>query len=119
MDDNDSYLIAGTFGALAMGLTFYQVHMKPMIRFQRQSGLSLKKLNLTHAMKLDRLINVLNVSGISEGKKEELEETVSRLPLRVQTAFKEFKACYQHREEVAKALYRRPEVREYLNERED
>ncbi|MDO8564170.1 MAG: hypothetical protein Q7R87_04125 [Nanoarchaeota archaeon] len=119
MDDQSGYWMAGIGAAVVIGLSWYDTTIMPLQRFKRQSGLSLKELNLTHAMKLDRLINILDVSGARDNKRKELEETVRELPLGVQTTFNEFKGSYVPREEIAKTIYRRLEVRKYIGEKED
>lgn len=119
MNDKLSYWIAGIGTALAIGTTFYQVYIKPIRRFRRQSGLSLKDLDVAKAMTLDRVINVLDVSGAGDKKEEELQRILEGMPIKVQENIRPWMECYQPRDTVARTIYKQPEVRRYLSEKGD
>lgn len=119
MDNDLNYWLTGACLAFASGYAFYKIHVKPINRFRRQSELSLKDLNLSRAMNLDRLINVLDVSGAGDKKEKELQRMLEGMPIKVQCDIRLWMGCYQPRETVARTIYSRPEVRKYLREKED
>ncbi len=118
MNNELSYVFTGV-GIVLAGAVWYDAAIKPLKRFERQSGLRLRELDIAKAMTLDRIINVLNSPSANKSQREEFDMLLDALPEDIQTVCREFKRSYIHTEQIARTIYGSNEIKKYLSEKKD